>query len=236
MRKLRFIHSLIEYLRGSVLCALIASLSACADGSCDHTNSGLGVNGSMGETPTIKGNISRWGNMSGYTLEARLQPPDILLSTAPISASGEFSVTLPGGDIVNSMIAETDYSQYQNLFGDNCSGCIYTSLQHYRYSRIVFVAKKGDSVYSIGYGLSGPPAPPYRVVNFVYTDRAVSNNGTIICHQADRTLRWDKDYKFESGWNSVLTIADGNAVEPNNLSYTTPPPPDVLWLSSQYAF
>lgn len=216
--------------------ALIGAASCSSNGICDDRISGLGVNGSLGEGPTIKGKISEWGNGVGYMLEVRLEPTDSLLTAAPISSSGEFAVTLPENTIINSMIKETSQKMHEDTFGEDCSGCIYSVPDRIRYARIVFLAKKGSSVFSVGYGRSGPPAPPFRVVNFVYVDRTASSNGAIVCRRNGFTSRWDKDYKFESGWNTALTIADTNAAEQYTVTYTSPPPPDVLWLSSPYLF
>ncbi len=184
-------------LKGSALLGAALAMSAC------------GSNSSLGDQPTITGQISGWNRGTGFTLQAQvgdaMKPAASAglsgpLATAPIDAMGNFSITLPGSAALAPYLAPQHTDPSQPL-----PGCTADNLQ---------VNPQDIMTRALWlYAVSGTTqlflkqSAQTTIVAYIYVDRDFNETGNAACPitvngMVQGQVQENFNLHFGTGWNS----------------------------------
>ncbi len=211
----------------SAMLTLALALSAC--GSPDSW---------LGEQPALVGQIDAWSRGSGFTLQAsalQLQPLTMTeVASAPIDDTGHFSIVLPRGDAITSVLTMQHMDSSKIPAG--CTGTFNSTPADFANTVVTFSAVSGATSLSVilsnGHARDG--GSPQIVVGFTYVDREVTQTGDLTCSagpSGGSPSRGTTDIHWKAGWNQeVITLTTGSDGSALNSSLTTSPPSEeVKW-------
>lgn len=186
---------------------------------------------SLGDMPTLSGQIAGWEAGDGYAVDVNVQlrsgmsrdlPPNL-----PIDASGRFSLTLPG-EAVLSQVGTPAKVQAE------CNGVLVSEPSE---ALVVYLllTDTAPHMYKIHQLHEETPGTvPYMTgtsVSYVYVDRALSISGSVSCQIAqDRSGTTTYDVRYQKGWNREIRTF-GKGVQ----TITTGAPPEGLQWVRQFA-
>lgn len=174
-----------------------------------------GGNSSLGDQPTITGQLEGWNRGAGFTLQANViktaSPPELaLIASAPIDAAGNFSITLPGSATLAPflMTRRADPSE----IGTDCMGDLKVEPSEYAGTGAIFSAVSGATRLTVSLGNEATTAPnaEQTQVTFAYLDRDLSQTGSVTCNAATtsgtRPFKSSANASFKVGWNHEIVI------------------------------
>lgn len=184
-------------LKGRALLGVALAMSAC------------GGNSSLGDQPTLTGQIDGWNRGTAFTLQA--QVGDVMkpaasaglsgpLTTAPIDAMGNFSITLPGSAALAPYLASQHTDPSQPL-----PGCTATDLQvnpqDIMTRALWLYAVSGTTQLFLKQSVQN------TVVVYIYVDRDFNEVGSAACPiivngKPQGQVQENYNLHFGTGWNS----------------------------------
>lgn len=184
-------------LKRSALLGATLAISAC------------GSNSSLGDQPTITGQIDGWNRGTGFTLQARvgdaMKPADSAglsgpLTTAPIDAMGNFSITLPGAAALAPylVLQHTDPSQpLPGCTADN----LQVNPQDIMTRALWLYAVSGTTQLFVKQNIQN------TIVAYIYVDRDFNETGSAACPitvngSVKGQVQENFNLHFGTGWNS----------------------------------
>ena len=186
-----------------------------------------GGNGSLGDQPVLSGQFQNWDKGAGYTLQATIATStamNMTLSSAPIDASGNFSITLPGAAALAPYLQEQHLDPSKPIPG--CTSVdLHISPQDVAAAILVLKAVNGSSTLNVDYndGL----APATNVVTYTYVDRDIDETGNVSCTINTTSFAESINIHFGTGWNAELLSSAGS-----NITVTSGTVPDsVKWFA-----
>lgn len=184
-------------LKGSALLGAALAMSAC------------GGNSSLGDQPTITGQIDGWNRGTGFTLQAKvgdaMKPAASAglsgpLTTAPIDAMGNFSITLPGAAALAPYLVPQHTDPNQPLPG--CTGNnLQVNPQDLMTRGLWLYAVSGTTQLFIKQAVQN------TTVAYIYVDRDFNETGSAACPitvngSVQGQVQEVYDLHFGTGWNS----------------------------------
>lgn len=212
----------------SALLTLTLALSACGAGD-----------GSLGDQPTLSGQLDGWNRGTGFTLQVSAVKPTppftlTLLASAPIDAAGNFSITLPGSATLTPLLTAQHVDPSQ--MPAKCTTNIQISPLDFSGAGAAFTAVSGATTLSVslGNGGTGAAGSPQVSVSFTYIDRDVSETGSLTCSAGTAggaNQQTMADVHFRTGWNrEILSLVFDAGAGTSTANATTGPVPDgVKW-------
>jgi hypothetical protein len=202
-------------LKGSALLGAALAMSACGSSS---------SNSSLGDQPTITGQIDGWNRGTGFTLQAQvgdaMKPAASAglsgpLATAPIDAMGNFSITLPGAAALTPYLAPLHTDPSQPL-----PGCTANNLQVDPQD----IMTRGLWLYAVSgtTQLFIKQTVQTTIAAYIYVDRDFNETGSAACPitvngMVKGQIQETYDLHYGTGWNietvnlttSAYTFASG---------------------------
>jgi hypothetical protein len=191
--------------------------------------------GSLGDQPTLTGQIDAWNKGSGYTLQAFFlggTSSSAPIATAPIDASGNFSIVLPGSAIVTPLlkVQHVDPSQLPSA----CSGSVQIDPQDFGSGSLSLKAVSGTSTLSVSHTASADTSLTSSVL-YSYVDRDVSESGEITCKasaMSSASTKTSINAHLRTGWNRVVLEVLSVASDLTSIKeYDGAPPDGVKWIA-----
>ncbi|WP_295822925.1 hypothetical protein [uncultured Deinococcus sp.] len=186
---------------------LVLSLGLVA---CGNSAPGLPTPDPAGLTNTVSGTISGWTAGTG-TIEAQARPTPsdastyVTLSSAPVAASGQFSLTLPTAQAVAPYL-----NTFQQTPRSGCTGVFTQSVTTARQFGIsTYGLKKADGSV-VGYLFQNNPdmGSTLKVgddyIVRIYADQDFTATGTLACPNNSITLKLN----LKKGWNAAVNTVD----------------------------
>lgn len=218
-------------LLGTSLLLAMVGIGACG-GSSDIGGGGGGDGGSgggngagaLGEQPRLTGQISGWNKGGGYTLQAMLGTPGVSLTSAPIDASGNFSIVLPIGALA------TPFLKLERFYAGSsvgCQGAATSTPTDYNDALLTLSAVNGGTTLTVSQGVEmGLKATG---IAYLYVDRQVDQTGSIECPGQGKTTY---DVHYQRGWNRYLSTIDLTSGALSTTYYTGAAPAGATWLAN----
>lgn len=162
----------------------------------------------LGEQPTLTGQIVGW-NLTGYTLQATIPYTNTTspaLASAPIDATGHFSITLPNRDTIIPYLNGPPDQQ-------NCTVTVDAEPLDYLWGRLQLTAVNGDPNSSRGIVQGIDPlviGPMSLQVSYVYFDRDRNYKGFTDCMYPGGPfpkVKYSGDLQDKAGWNTHIGTA-----------------------------
>lgn len=154
--------SLTGILRNITLLAVTVGHAAC------------GSDGALGDQPVLTGQINAWSRGEGYIFQASLSSASpVALASAPIDATGNFSITLPGATALAPNLTQGHFDPHQPT--PSCTGkSLQINPQDFATTGLVLQAVSGSIKLTLNQGSTS--APTTRV-SYVYVDHDVTETG-----------------------------------------------------------
>jgi hypothetical protein len=203
-----------SYLLRAALLGLAGGLLACGSPS-----------GFLGAEPTLSGQIEGWNRGPDFVLQASIvsaPATTAALTSAPIDAAGNFSITLPGVAALSPYLSPQHVDASQPIPG--CTGTnIQISPQDFSSAVLVLKAVNATTKLSVTHGKKMPES--VNVV-YVYTDQPLTETGSLTCMFSATPIQETFDIHFGAGWNRQISTV-GSSITVN----TGPLPDGVVWMA-----
>jgi hypothetical protein len=204
------------------------ALSACGSGD-----------GSLGDSPTFSGQIDSYTQGAGFTLQAIIptttSPFTKIIAMAPIDASGNFSITLPGSATVTPYLFQQHYDGSTPPI-KGCTATLMISPADFATTTVQFKAVNGNTTLTVtrSNGGAGTTASPGIGINYIYSDRELSENGQEACPAntlgtAAETINVAAHYK--TGWNTIVISSVGDSNQQTLSESTGSEPGGMKWIA-----
>lgn len=185
-----------------------------------------GGNPSLGDHPVLTGQIVRWilGPTQMQAFLSTMASPDLPLSTGPIDAMGNFSITLPGYDLL------APYLVWQQPPIDpksttECGKMVFQSnvrIDQFDYATasLAFGAATGTAIRQI-------LPPSLTPIKYIYVNRDLNETGTVKCKYTEfhtgKLIEVQETIELHLGvgWNQVVTSAIDTSMAEFKYSVTT---------------
>lgn len=167
-----------------------------------------GAGSALGDKPTVAGTVEGWMKGTGYNVTVRLSKsknPVATLGTGILDASGTFSLTLPGSDVVTPQLSEPE-----PIADDGCKAQPTVTPSNLRYASLVLVAQKtGAPIEYVSLGTpttkDSKPKPGDVAVEYMYSDQDGSIVGEADCGEGTSVVKGTFNVHLSKGWNLFIT-------------------------------
>lgn len=206
-----------------------------------------GGSGFLGETPTLSGRVEAWSLGTGYTVQAEVtaavtDPSLRVLGTGTIDEVGQFSITLPGAEVMNKYgnFQSTLISGASDCNGGTLDGSVTVNPNPLQGVKLTLYAVSGSTKRRISQTstsltrMNQMSTQTSLGVAYYYSLIQGSASGSATCTAGSISSRISLGVGLNPGWNSVVTDVHTEQLAPSSGTvsstlYSGSAPVQVQW-------